>query len=96
MSNKYMSAIRHETLTNKGKIDNLEPLWSHYSELLDKFMKEMNYNLVRGNGVIKKTPPKYERGFYFVKKDKLYFKSFFTHPQGGRWLGQICFIKKEK
>ena len=58
MSNKYMSAIRHETLTNKGKIDNLEPLWSHYSELLDKFMREMNYNLVKGNGVIKKTKAK--------------------------------------
>lgn len=58
MSNKYMSAIRHETLTNKGKINNLEPLWSHYSELLDKFMREMNYNLVKGNGVIKKTKAK--------------------------------------
>jgi len=53
-----MSAIRHETLTNKGKIDNLEPLWSHYSEMLNKFMREMNYNLVKGNGVIKKTKAK--------------------------------------
>ena len=58
MSNKYMSAIRHETLTNKGKIENLEPLWSHYSEMLDKFMREMNYNLVKGNGVIRKTKAK--------------------------------------
>ena len=53
-----MSAIRHETLTNKGKVENLEPLWSHYTELLDKFMREMNYNLVKGNGVIRKTKAK--------------------------------------
>ena len=58
MSNKYMSAIRHETLTNKGKVEDLEPLWSHYSELLDKFMRDINYNLVKGNGVIKKTKAK--------------------------------------
>ena len=52
---KYMSAIRHETLTNQGKVDNLESLWSHYSELLDKFMREINYNLVKGNGVKNKS-----------------------------------------
>lgn len=46
------------------------------------------------NGVIKKTPPKYERGFYFVKKDKLYFKSFFTHPQGGGWVKSVLSRKK--
>lgn len=62
MSNKYMSAIRHETLTNKGKVENLEPLWSHYTELLDKFMREMNYNLVKGNGVIQKTKAKSYQG----------------------------------
>ena len=62
MSNKYMSAIRHETLTNKGKINNLEPLWSHYSELLDNFMRDINYNLVKGNGVIKKTKAKAYQG----------------------------------
>ena len=70
MSNKYMSTIRHETLTNKGKIENLEPLWSHYSELLDKFMKEMNYNLVKGNGVIKKTKAKPYQGDIKVLLDK--------------------------
>ena len=62
MSNKYMSAIRHETLTNKGKVEDLEPLWSHYTELLDKFMREMNYNLVKGNGVIQKTKAKAYQG----------------------------------
>ena len=46
------------------------------------------------NGVIKKTPPKYERGFYFVKKDKLYFKSFFIHPQGGGWGKSVLSRKK--
>ena len=70
MSNKYMSAIRHETLTNKEKIDNLEPLWSHYSELLDKFMREMNYNLVKGNGVIKKTKAKPYQGDIKVLLDR--------------------------
>ena len=65
-----MSAIRHETLTNKGKIDNLEPLWSHYSELLDKFMREMNYNLVKGNGVIKKTKAKPYQGDIKVLLDR--------------------------
>ena len=44
--NKYLSAVRHETLTNKGKILSLEPLWSLYSNLLDTFMKDMNRNLV--------------------------------------------------
>ena len=70
MSNKYMSAIRHETLTNKEKIDNLEPLWSHYSELLDKFMREMNYNLVKGNEVIQKTKAKAYQGDIKVLLDK--------------------------
>ena len=55
---KYMSAIRHETLTNKGKVDNLESLWSHYSELLDRFIRKMNYNLVKGNVVLKNTKAK--------------------------------------
>ena len=53
--NKYLSAVRHETLTNKGKVQNLEPLWSFYSNLLDKFMKDMNRNLVKGNTVLSKT-----------------------------------------
>ena len=65
-----MSAIRHETLTNKEKIDNLEPLWSHYSELLDKFMREMNYNLVKGNGVLKKTKAKPYQGDIKVLLDR--------------------------
>lgn len=53
--NKYLSTVRHETLTNKGKIQNLEPLWSLYSNLLDTFMKDMNRNLVKGNTVLSKT-----------------------------------------
>ena len=53
--NKYLSVVRHETLTNKGKIQNLEPLWSLYSNLLDTFMKDMNRNLVKGNTVLSKT-----------------------------------------
>ena len=57
-SNMYISTIKHDTLTNKGKIDNLEPLWSHYSILLNKFIKDMNFNLVKGNGVDKLTNAK--------------------------------------
>ena len=53
--NKYLSAVRHETLTNKGKIQNLDPLWSLYSDLLDKFMKDINRNLVKGNTILSKT-----------------------------------------
>ena len=53
--NKYLSTVKHETLTNKDKIQNLEPLWSLYSDLLDKFMKDMNHNLVKGNTVLSKT-----------------------------------------
>ena len=52
-SNMYISTIKHDTFTNKGKIDNLEPLWSHYSILLNKFIKDMNFNLVKGNSVDK-------------------------------------------
>lgn len=56
--NKYLSAVKHETLTNKGKIQNLEPLWSLYSDLLDKFIKDMNNNSVKGNAVLSKTKVK--------------------------------------
>lgn len=57
-SNMYISTIKHDTLTNKGKIDNLEPLWSHYSILLSKFIKDMNFDLIKGNGVNKFTNAK--------------------------------------
>ncbi len=57
-SNMYMSTIKHDTFTNKGKINNLEPLWSHYSILLNKFIKNMNFNLVKGNDVNKLANPK--------------------------------------
>ena len=32
-TNKYISTVKHETLTNQGKIDNLDSLWSHYQNL---------------------------------------------------------------
>lgn len=57
-SDMHISTIKHDTLTNKSKIDNLEPLWSHYSILLNKFIKDMNFNLVKGNGVNKYTKAK--------------------------------------
>ena len=54
-TNKYISTIKHETLTNKGKIDSLDSLWSHYQSLLDKFMHDMNLSLVSGQDVSKYT-----------------------------------------
>lgn len=57
-TNKYISTIKHETLTNKGKIDSLDSLWSHYQELLDKFMRDMNLSLIRGQDVLKFTKAK--------------------------------------
>ena len=57
-TNKYISTIKHETLTNKGKIDSLDSLWSHYQALLDKFMRDMNLSLVRGQDVLKFTKAK--------------------------------------
>lgn len=29
-TNKYISTVKHATLTNQGKIERLDPLWSHY------------------------------------------------------------------
>ena len=75
--NKYLSAVRHETLTNKGKIQNLEPLWSLYSDLLDTFMKDMNRNLVKGNIVLSKTlakPYQTDVGELFDRAIKKYEK----------------------
>ena len=43
--NKYMSTIKHETLTNIGKIEKLEPLWREYRSLLDYFIHDMNVKL---------------------------------------------------
>lgn len=45
-TNKYISTVKHETLTNQGKINSLDPLWSHYQNLLGQFMYDMNFHLV--------------------------------------------------
>ena len=60
-NNKYISAVKHETLTNKGKIDNLEPLWSHYTSLLDN----------RGGGLSRRMNRLLARTYRKVIKDKL-------------------------
>lgn len=57
-TNKYISTVKHETLTNQGKIERLDPLWSHYQNLLGKFMYDMNVKLVRGQEVLKYTKAK--------------------------------------
>ena len=46
--NKYMSTIKHETLTNIGKIAKLEPLWKEYRTFLDYFIHDMNVKLQKG------------------------------------------------
>lgn len=46
------------------------------------------------NGVIKKTPPKYEKGFYFVKKDKLYFRA--SSPIHKEVAGSNLFYQERK
>ena len=61
-TNKYISTVKHETLTNQGKIDSLGPLWSHYQNLLDTFMHDMNVKLVRGQEVSKYTKAKPYQG----------------------------------
>ena len=75
--NKYLSVVRHETFTNKGKIHNLEPLWSLYSNLLDTFIKDMNRNLVKGNTVLSKTLTKP----YQNDVDKLLIKATKKHEK---------------
>jgi hypothetical protein len=57
-SNLYLSAVKHDTLTNKRKINDLEPLWFHYSHLLNYFIKDMNLNFIKGNGIPKFTNAK--------------------------------------
>lgn len=61
-TNKYISTVKHETLTNQGKIDSLDPLWSHYQHLLSQFMHDMNASLTRGQAVSKYTKAKSYQG----------------------------------
>ena len=77
-TNKYISTVKHETLTNQGKIDSLDPLWSHYQRLLDTFMHDMNVTLVRGHEVSKYTKVKSYQGdmtALFERATKAYHKA---------------------
>ena len=77
-TNKYISTVKHETLTNQGKIDNLDPLWSHYQTLLGQFMHDMNFHLVRGQEVLKYTKAKPYQGeltVLFERATKAYQKA---------------------
>ena len=65
-TNKYISTVKHETLANQGKIASLDPLWSHYQNLLDTFMHDMNFNLVCGQEVLKYTKAKPYQGDMIV------------------------------
>ena len=49
--NKYISTIKHDTLTNIGKIAKLEPLWKEYRSLLVYFIRDMNVKLQKGLNV---------------------------------------------
>ena len=77
-TNKYISTVKHETLTNRGKIDSLDPLWSHYQNLLGQFMYDMNFHLVRGQEVLKYTKAKPYQGdmtVLFERAAKAYHKA---------------------
>ena len=77
-TNKYISTVKHETLTNHGKIDSLGPLWSHYQTLLGQFMHDMNFHLVRGQEVLKYTKAKPYQGntkALFERATKAYQKA---------------------
>ena len=77
-TNKYISAIKHETLTNKGKIERLDSLWSHYQNLLDYFMHDMNSKLIRGQEVLRYTKAKaYQKNMtvLFERATKAYYKA---------------------
>ena len=77
-TNKYISTVKHETLTNQGKIASLDPLWSHYQNLLDTFMHDMNFKLVCGQEVLKYTKAKPYQGdmtVLFERATKAYEKA---------------------
>ena len=77
-TNKYISTVKHETLTNQGKIDSLDPLWSHYQNLLGQFMYDMNFHLVCGQEVLKYTKTKPYQGdmtVLFERATKAYEKA---------------------
>ena len=77
-TNKYISTVKHETLTNQGKIERLDPLWSQYQNLLDAFMYDMNFHLVRGQEVLKYTKAKPYQGdmtVLFERATKAYHKA---------------------
>lgn len=77
-TNKYISTVKHETLTNQSKIASLDPLWSHYQNLLGQFMYDMNFHLVRGQEVLKYTKAKPYQGdmtVLFERATKAYEKA---------------------
>lgn len=77
-TNKYISTVKHETLANKGKIASLDPLWSHYQNLLGHFMHDMNFELIRGQEVLKYTKAKPYQGdmtVLFERATKAYEKA---------------------
>ena len=77
-TNKYISTVKHETLTNQGKIERLYPLWSQYQQLLDKFMHDMNANLISGKNVSKYTnakPYQIDPTVLFERATKAYYKA---------------------
>lgn len=91
---KYISTVKHETLTNKGKIDNLDTLWSHYQKLLDTFIHDMNAKLVSGQTVSKYTKAKaYQKDItaLFERATKAYHKAI----ENGKSVDSLENILKE-
>ena len=93
-TNKYISTVKHETLTNKGKIDSLDSLWSHYQSLLDKFMHDMDFNLVSGQDVSKYTKAKAYQDDITVLFDRA-TKSYHKALEKGDNLEPLAEILKE-
>lgn len=93
-TNKYISTIKHETITDKGKIDSLDSLWSHYQDLLNKFMSDMNLSLVRGQDVLKFTKAKAYQDDINVLFDKA-TKSYHNAIEKGKILDPLDDILKE-
>lgn len=91
-SNLYLSTIKHDTLTNKGKINDLESLWFHYSHLLEHFIKDMNRNFIKGNGIPKFTntkPYQDDIAVLYNRATKSYYKKIGTEEEVHKSLESI-------
>lgn len=81
-------------MINQGKIDRLDPLWSQYQNLLNRFIHDMNGDLIRGQEVLKYTKAKaYQDDItvLFERATKAYYKVL----EKGVKLGPLDNVLKE-